>query len=338
MTEVIGNNIDRLVTVEMRPQGIVRGNVVQLYEAARTMATGPLTMLAAEKLISAIKPGDPVLLVTGAGSWPWLPMGETDGPPGAASLARSLTLGLGARPVILSEDRHLPAIAAACRAAGLIVTDARTVRERPGAVALEEIPVEDDAALAAAERTIEQWQPSAVIAIEKLGPNRKGAFHTLQGMGCTDQTGKAHHLFATAQAAGILTVAYADGGNEIGCGVIYEETRRIMPTGSQCLCPCADGMASAVSADVLVVAATSNWGAYGTSACLAFLMRDSTLLHDEVTAMRVVEQCAMAGAGDGMSGMSVPWVDGSGPAVQPAMITILHMIVENGIRTISRPF
>src|SRR5438105_1042223 len=82
MPEVIGANVDRLVTVEMRSQGIVRGNIVQLYEAARARLGQSLAMQAAMRLRDAVTPGSSVIITTGAGSLPWMPNGETDGPPG----------------------------------------------------------------------------------------------------------------------------------------------------------------------------------------------------------------------------------------------------------------
>jgi hypothetical protein len=338
MPRIIGDNIDRLVTVEMRTQGIVRGNIVQLYDAARAKQCEPLAMLAAQRLRDAIHPGDTIIIATGAGSWPWLPKGETDGPPGAASLARALSLGLGARPIIVSEERNLPGIIAASAAIGLLNVDARTLAARTGAVLTTGFGVDDATATAQAVELMDRWKPRAVIAIEKLGPNAKGEIHSLQGFNCTEDTARIHHLFDLAAQRGVLTIGYADGGNEIGCGVIYDETRKIMPAGAVCQCPCGDGMATVVSTDVLVVATTSNWGAYGTTACLAFLLGDASLLQDAAVERRMVEQCALAGAGDGMSGMAIPWVDGSNLEVQQAMVTILQMIVSNGLRTVKRPF
>jgi hypothetical protein len=51
-----------------------------------------------------------------------------------------------------------------------------------------------------------------------------------------------------------------------------------------------------------------------------------------------VEQCALTGASDGMSALPVPWVDGTSLEVQEAVVTMLGMIVSNGLRTIQRPF
>src|SRR3989304_2964407 len=99
MSEVIGDNIDRLTLVEMRMQGIDRGKVEHLYRAAREVQGGPLTMRAATLLRDRVKRGDYVVIATGASSPPYLPAGETDGPPGAVAIAASLGRGLGARPV-----------------------------------------------------------------------------------------------------------------------------------------------------------------------------------------------------------------------------------------------
>lgn len=338
MPEVIGDNIDRLVTVEMRNQGIVRGNIVQLYSAARKRLGEPLTMLAAKRLRQAMQPGGTVIIATGAGAWPWLPNGETDGPPGAASLARAITLGLGGRPVIVSEERKLPAIVSSCRGIGLLVDDTRTVRARNGVATVMPFTIEDASARVEAEKLLDDWDPQAVIAVEKLGPNAKGEFHTLQGMNCSGDAAKVHHLFDVAAQRGILTVGIGDGGNEIGCGLIYEDTRRIMPAGRTCQCPCGDGMATIVSTDSLVISTTSNWGAYGISACLAFLLGDPSLLQDAATERRLIEQCALSGAVDGMSALPIPSVDGTSLEVQQAVVCMLGMIVSNGLRTISRPF
>jgi D-glutamate cyclase len=338
MPQIIGDNVDRLVTVEMRNQGIVRGNIVQLYAAARRKLGEPLTMLAAKRLQKAIQPGDSVIIATGAGNWPWMPHGETDGPPGAASLARAITLGLGGRCVVVSDETKLPPIASSFRAVGILVGDADLVRARTGAAAIVPFAIEDGSARTQAQDLLDRWNPKAIIAVENPGPNAKGEFHSLQGINTTVGTAKVHHLFELATQRGILTIGVGDGGNEIGCGLIYEDTRRIMPAGSRCQCPCQDGMATNVSTDVLVIGSASNWAAYGISACLGFLVGDSLLLQDAATERRVVEQCALSGATDGMTALPIPWVDGTTLAVQEAVVTMLGMIVANGLRSINRPF
>src|SRR5260370_41238260 len=89
--------------------GLPRGVTYPLYEAARKKQKKPLTWLAAKLLKDSIKPGDHVFVVTGAGTPPGLPAGETDGPPGAAAIARAIEIGLGGKPVLISEARNMPA-------------------------------------------------------------------------------------------------------------------------------------------------------------------------------------------------------------------------------------
>jgi hypothetical protein len=295
-------------------------------------------MQAAMRLRDAVTPGSSVIITTGAGSLPWMPNGETDGPPGAASLARAISLGLGGRPIIISEKEKLPPIVASCQAIGLLVDDATLLRARTGVVMTLPFTTSGANAEIEAKNLLDEWDPKAVIAIEKLGPNAKGEFHSLQGFNTTAEAAKVQHVFTLAAERGILTVGVGDGGNEIGCGVIYDEVRQIMPAGRVCRCPCGDGMATAISTDSLVIATTSNWGAYGISACLAFLLKDPSLLQDAATERRVIEQCALSGAVDGMNALPVPWVDGTNLEVQEAMVAMLGMIVANGLRTIARPF
>lgn len=338
MPEVIGDNVDRLTLVEMRMQGIDRGKVERLYRAARGVQGGPLTMRAATLLRDRVKQGDYVVIVTGASSPPYLPSGETDGPPGAVAIAAALGRGLGARPVLVAEPECLPALQAAAAAAGLPVMNDNLAAQRTGAAVCQTLPIDDEESRHKAQAILEQYRPRVVIAIEKLGPNAKGVFHSLRGVDVTRYTGKAHHLIEKAQQEQILTLGFGDGGNELGCGLIYETTRQIMDYGATCQCPCGDGMATITSTDVLVISSISNWGAYGTVACLAWLLGDPSLIPDPADERRVIEQCALRGASDGMTGLPIPWVDGTPIEVQMAILTMLHTIVVNGLKRLNRPF
>src|SRR5260370_20536808 len=90
--------------------GLPRGVTYPLYEAARKKQKKPLTWLAAKLLKDKVKAGQHVFVVTGAGTPPGLPAGETDGPPGAAAIARAIEFGLGAKPILISEARNMPAV------------------------------------------------------------------------------------------------------------------------------------------------------------------------------------------------------------------------------------
>ena len=96
MPKVIGENIDVLCNIEMRPSegDLPRGTTRKYYEAARDVQKDPLSYLAATALIERVMPGDKVLIVTGVRYPPILPFGETDGPVGAVAMARALDLSL----------------------------------------------------------------------------------------------------------------------------------------------------------------------------------------------------------------------------------------------------
>jgi hypothetical protein len=85
---------------------------------------------------------------------------------------------------------------------------------------------------------------------------------------------------------------------------------------------------------VMVVAAISNWGAYGILACLAAMRGDATLLHPVEAEARMVEACRMAGALDGGTGGGYHSVDGVAAQADVAVVTLLHELV----RLKTRPY
>src|SRR5690606_25248351 len=92
-----------------------------------------LSLGAAAALINAVRPGDTVLMVTGAGPPPYLPQGENDGPVGAAVLARAIALGLGATPVFISEPHHVGPVTACSETAGIPIRPAGLAHPALGA-------------------------------------------------------------------------------------------------------------------------------------------------------------------------------------------------------------
>lgn len=339
MPEIIGEYVDRLCTVEMRPQGMPRGKIHLLYEAARRRQQGrPLTLLAAERLRAAVKPGEHVILATGAGGPPWMPAGETDGPVGVAALGRALSLGLGARLVFVTESQSLRALSAAIGAAGLSVVSPEIAAARTGAAVVMEYSKDDHEAQLQAKRLVEQFRPAAMIASEKLAPNAKGEIHSVRGVNVTSEHAKIQHLFQLATQTGIPTFGIADGGNEVGCGLIYDDTRSIMEFGARCQCPCGDGMATTLRTDVLVVASVSNYGAYGICAMLAFLGGNPDLVHDPDTHYRMLEANVREGASDGIYGRPVMKEDGISVEVGQGLVRQLREMVAIGLQTVHRPF
>jgi hypothetical protein len=335
--EIIGEYIDRIVNVEMLEHDYPRrGRTHLLYEAARARLGAPLTYLAAKGLLKKVKSGDYVILLSGAGISPWMEWGETDGPTGIASLARALSFGLGANPVYVGNEKELGPVIAAGVAAGVTVLDREAIEvyKRKNTALSLPFPLGAKGAREKALAIMDELNPAAVIGVEKHAPNPVGVWHSAAGQAVSGETQPhVHHIVNEAKKRGAFTVGIGDGGNEIGFGLIREEANEIYKRayGVTCQCDCGGGEATATATDVLVSAAVSNWGAYGVSAMLAYMLEDPFILQDADTERRMVEAMVAKGAVAAGLGASVPWVDGTSPAIQQAIVTILQEIVRNGL-------
>jgi D-glutamate cyclase len=336
MPEILGENIDRLCTVEIRRRQGQRGFVSRLYAAAKArMGERSLTHTAAETLLNRTRGGSYVFITAGAGGPPELPKGEIDGMLGGAVLARALSFGLGAKPVLVAEQRYRDPFIAATQAAGLPVLDADLVENRRYGAILEPLPDEERDAREAVADLFRKYEPSAVIAVEKPAPNEKGVFHTMSGIADPGEISFAWLLVDEAKSRGIPSIGVGDGGNEIGMGLIKDTVREILQYGKKCQCPCQSGIASIVSTDVLVVANISNWGAYGIAASLACLHGDVNTLPSPSVLRLMFEDCARAGALDGSTSQQILADDGVPLETHEEVLSILRSIVAIG--GISRP-
>src|SRR5574341_546819 len=341
MPSIACEQIDRLVTVEMRfASGFPRGIIPRLYDAGRAASASPLSYRAATGLRERVAPGDYILLVTGAGGPPHLPAGETDGPVGAAALGRALGISLGARPVFVCEAHHLPPLRATCEAAGLpLMDDSWVAARRSMCAAWRTLPGDRVSDERAYEAMLDVFRPAAIIFIEKLGPNDRGVWHTVNGARVPpSEVGFADLLAGRARELGIYTVGIGDGGNEIGFGSIVEAVQEIHPFGRACRCGCGGGIGTVVAADALVVAAVSNWGACGVAAALALILRDPSVLHEPELEGRLLERCVAGGGFDGNYEAPIDYVDGTGRDVQVSLISMLRQIVTNALRSHDRGF
>lgn len=329
MINTIAENADRLCTLELRARGYSHGVILPLYQAAREELGEPLAMAAAKRLHASVSRGDVVLLTTGAGSPLHMPCGETDGPLGTVAVARMLAEGLGAVPVIVTEPAYVDNVVATALGVGLAVRSIEEARQVPGTVVVLPFPAEEDEAKAAAQDLFAQLDPKAVVAIEKLGPNAVGVTHSATGRPLDTERARAEHLVAVAAEKGILTIGVGDNGNEIGFGRIKEAVWEHKPFGRVCQCPCGEGLATVVATDVLVVAGTSNWGAYAVEACLAALIERPELIHSAHAEQFMLEQNVIHGGLDGSTGRAVPQVDGTSLAVQIAFNELFRAIVVN---------
>ncbi len=337
--EVIGENADRLCTLELRPRGYSHGVIHNLYQAARDKIGEPLAMAAAKRMHEAVKPGDVVLLTTGAGNPLYLPKGETDGPLGLTVVARMLSEGLGAVPIILTEDAYVGNVEATAVATGLGIRSMDEATKVGYTTAVISFPDDAEAAKQKAQQLLDDLQPKAVIALEKLGPNAAGVTHSATGMPSGPDRAQIEHLIYVARDRGILTIGVGDNGNEIGFGLIQEAVLEYKPFGRVCQCPCGQGMATVVPTDVLVVAGTSNWGGYAIEACLAALIGKPDLIHSPRVESFMLEENVRTGGVDGSTGRQILQVDGTSQEVQLAFNELFRAVVQYGMEAPrSRPF
>ncbi len=333
MPQVIGDNIDRLCAIEMRTAevegGIPRGVLQPLFAAAREAAGAPMSYIAARGLVDNVAAGDRVFVLCGSGSPPYLAFGETDGPLGGASIARALDLGLGAKPVLICEAHLMGPNRAAFGAAGLSIHLEEVFSVRPHSVLALAFPYGMDRRQEI-EELFDHHQPTAVVLVERTGPNADGIFHSITGTPKRADEVLANHLFAEiASERGIFTIGVGDGGNEVGFGNIYESARKIQP---------ASHAITVTKTDVLVCAAISNWGGYGIAAMLGYLLGNPDLIQDPDTEYRMLAESVKMGAADGLYTSPTMFVDGTSWQTQQALVTMLRELVANGLKEVRRAF
>ena len=169
--------------------------------------------------------------------------------------------------------------------------------------------------------------------------NSKGIAHSSTGVSVMEERARFEVLARAARQAGVFTVGIGDNGNEIGFGLINDAVQEHKPFGRKCRCDCASGIACVDVCDVLIVAATSNWGAYGLTACLAGALGLPELMHDGEAELRMISACVQAGAVDGATGMSTVSVDGIAGPIHGYLVDMLQVLVNKSLnKRKERPF
>jgi hypothetical protein len=286
------DDIERLIQVD------VGRHVAVLFEAARGGLRSAAAALAAA-------PAARVGLITGF----YVPLGsppaaETDGPVGAALLAKGLAeVGISCR--VATDEPCRSACAAALAGAGAAG-----------------VPV--DATDIAA--TIAAWRHARIthaISIERCGRSANGAPRNMRGLDISSYTAPLDDLFT---AGPWETIAIGDGGNEIGMGSLPRELiAQYVDHGETIAC--------VTPARHLIVAGVSNWGAYALLGALAALRpewRERLLVClDEKLDQAVLEATVNNGpAVDGVSRLRTMTVDNLDMAVHHGKLREIRALVE----------
>jgi hypothetical protein len=244
--------------------------------------------------------------------------GETDGPPGAAVLGRALRQ-LGARVRYVTDAVTVPLLEAALKAL-----------EEPLHITVY------PAGSGAAGEVLARERPTHLVAIERPGRAANGDYLSARAESVAAWNRPLDDLFLFAGAGESsrgrrrsgggqnrpVTIGVGDGGNEIGMG-------NVRPRLVRARSPLAR-IASIVCTDHLVVAGTSNWGAYGVVAQLARLA-GRPLLHSSAVERRMVEACVQAGAVDGITRRREATVDGLSLDVHAAVVELLGLACSSGM-------
>jgi hypothetical protein len=238
------------------------------------------------------------------------PAAETDGPLGAALLAKAL--GAVGIPCRLATDEPCRG---AC-AAALVGAGAR------------DVPIDIIALGAPLAPLIETWRRAGIthaISIERCGRSADGAPRNMRGQDIGSYTAPLDNLFV---AGPWKTIAVGDGGNEIGMGAISRALiARHIDHGETIAC--------VTPAQHLIVAGVSNWGAYALIGALAALREDwrPTLLGclDEALDRAVLEAMIEQGpAVDGVSRLPTLTVDNLDIATHHQVLRKIRTLVEHG--------
>jgi hypothetical protein len=221
---------------------------------------------------------------------------ETDGPPGAAVLARALR-EIGRKTAVVTDHWNERAVQACCRVMDLPLP---VVVRNPGGIL--------------------DLDPDLVIFIERLGKTGDGRYYNMRGEDISRCTDPLDDIAGPAMEKGIPVLAIGDGGNEAGMA-------RLMPGMGEILAGFNNRL-STVSSTVALPVDVSNWGAYAL-ACLLSCRAGRWLGHGPEEERKMIEAMVSVGAVDGITGRRELSVDGLGIAEHMKVVARLKEIYDN---------
>mmetsp|Transcript_21590 Transcript_21590/g.43107 ORF Transcript_21590/g.43107 Transcript_21590/m.43107 type:complete len:370 (-) Transcript_21590:219-1328(-) len=272
----------------------------------------PGSLSAAASALSSLPPNSTVVILSG---FPCCvdrsPPSETDGPPGAFSVARA-AVALGLKALILTDECNEEVFMSGAAALGGWAGGGR--------LQLESFPPESDWGDEEARRLIDVASNRCdhIVAIERPGRARDGSCYTMRGIRMDHLLAPLDKVIDVAKEENprLQVTAIGDGGNELGMGKVYDD----IVASEAILMP--DECVAVRSCDNLIVASVSNWGGFALAAAAGLARYGRTgeggtargmverCLQSREEETRILANCVEAGCRDGVSGKMESTVDG----------------------------
>ena len=309
-----GENIDRLINLEIRRPNKRTGFKWALYQMARNQLDKPMILAGAELL--NCKPCN-IGIFSGAAVPTYMPNGENDGPFGSVILMKVLS-SIGHNVKIYTDN--------ACAYAFKQLLNKYNLK-----VSIEII---DDFKDVDFKKIIDNVD--ILISIERLGGNINGNLYGVTGISRNKVRKNLDKLFVLAKSKKKLILSIGDGGNEIGFGNIYSELKKNWDHLSlKNKTTCGGGIFSIIKCSVLVTGSNSNLGTYGIIAGLALLRNDKSLCHTAEEEYELHKIGLELGLRDGSTGDIIQWCDGVPVKSGAAIVQIIYDIVEHNLMKVN---
>ena len=223
---------------------------------------------------------------------------ETDGPPGALILCLILKK-LGYIPVILT-DKY-------CQ---------NFFEKYDIKVIYMDIKLKNENKIDFVERTIEEYNPTGMISIERCGLNIQNNYANMRNISINEYTAEID-LFFMIYYNKIPTIGIGDGGNEIGMGNLEDIIKNNLN-----LIPCK------IKVDKLIISSVSNWGGYGLAAYLCKMTNNQQFFETvEKTVKEYIKFIVSLGSVDGIFHKNEEKVDGYDIDVELGIIRSLLKVI-----------
>ncbi len=198
---------------------------------------------------------------------------ESDGPIGAIAMYRVL-LHLGHQPILVCAPPIADVLARSFLTYAMPIASWEDSRK-------------------IVNRAVAELGPSLVLSIKRAGRTADGRYYNMRGDDITDETAKFDLFLSECDCP---SIAFGDGGNEIGMGNLRHAMDALDITPSETTC------------DELIIATVSNWGVYGVVAMLSHITKQNLFRFFDPT--EIADYLFANGCVDGVTRLQEPGEDG----------------------------